>query len=84
MSEASVFHQRGMAFGYMHAGFTAADHALNSLGSALRSIETGHRCGASPNEGGIQVSEIENRLREMLARVEAVNAPLAIETRSAA
>lgn len=75
---------RARFFGFMSAGHSAAVHAVRSLDAALFHVEQAARFGIPTNSPLISMEEVEANLREILARVEAVNARRPAEAREAA
>lgn len=84
MSDDFTRHQRGLSHGLMIAGHSAVTHAVRSLDAALFSVESAARNGIPANSPAISMQSVEADLRAILARVEAVNAPAAAETKEAA
>lgn len=84
MSDDYVRVQRGHNHGLMVAGYSAVRHAVRSLDAALFSVEFAARGGIPTNGPSISMAEVEASLREILARVEAVNARHPAEAREAA
>lgn len=66
--------QRGHNHGLMLAGYSAVTHAVRSLDAALFSVEFAARGGIPTNGPAISMAEVEASVREILARIEAVNA----------
>lgn len=75
---------RARNYGLMSAGHSAAAHAIRSLDAALFHVEQAARFGIPANSPLISMATIEADLREILARVEAVNARHPAETKEAA
>lgn len=84
MSEEINRIQRGHNHGLMVAGHSAVTHAVRSLDAALFSVEFAARGGIPANSPAISMARVEADLREILARVEAVNARHPAETKEAA
>ncbi|GAA0235764.1 hypothetical protein LNAOJCKE_0909 [Methylorubrum aminovorans] len=76
--------QRGHNHGLMIAGYSGVKQAVSSLKTALNYVEYAARGGIPGNSPAISMQQIEADLREILARVEAVNARYSTETREAA
>lgn len=75
---------RARFFGFMSAGHSAAIHAVRSLDAAVLHVEQAARFGIPANSPLISMAEVEASLREILARVEAVNARPSTKAREAA
>ncbi|EHP94923.1 hypothetical protein [Methylorubrum extorquens] len=75
---------RARNYGLMIAGHSAVTHAVRSLDAALFSVEQAARSGTLTNGPVVKMATIEADLREILARVEAVNARHPAETKEAA
>lgn len=84
MSDDFDLPDRSQSYGMMIAGHSAVTHAVRSLDAALYSVERAARAGIPTNGPTISMARVEADLREILARVEAVNARRATETREAA
>lgn len=77
--------QRGHNHGLMVAGYRGVTNAVSSLDDALRFVEFASRGGIPTTGPVMSMARVEEDLRKILARVEAVNARRpAIETKDAA
>lgn len=75
MSDDSDRTDRARNYGLMIAGHSAVTHAVRSLDAALFSVEQAARFGIPTNGPTISMARVEADLREILARVAAVNSP---------
>lgn len=75
MSDDSDCTDRARNYGMMIAGHSAVTHAVRSLDAALYSVERAARAGIPTNGPTISMARVEADLREILARVAAVNSP---------